>query len=329
MRNAERLRARLEREYAEGIFDPWEARKAATPASRTFVAAAQAFLDERSTHLRKDSVRAYRTALNGLDRLLPPGVRVDAVTAEDVRPYLSASHVSDETLRHRLRHLRTFFGWCVEERLCKANPIAGFKLRKAGKRIPAYFSPEQVERLLSTLNAPATAWLRDVVLVALCTGLRRGELCAMRWGGVDLAPGEETFTIYSGEHGFHRKNDNDLTRPLVGDALAVVKRRSLKGAAPDEAVLTTAQGTPIAPDHLTHAFKRAVRAAGLPERLHLHSLRHTCATWLVRAGTPLPIVSRMLDHSSVAVTQRYTHASTDDLRAYGRATFEGRGGEAA
>jgi site-specific recombinase XerD len=72
-------------------------------------------------------------------------------------------------------------------------------------------------------------------------------------------------------------------------------------------------GSPIKPDFFTHKFKEAVRAAKLPEKLHVHSLRHTFATWLVQGGISIYEIQRLLGHSSITVTEVYAHLAPAQL----------------
>jgi site-specific recombinase XerD len=60
-------------------------------------------------------------------------------------------------------------------------------------------------------------------------------------------------------------------------------------------------------------FNTGLRAAGLDEKIHFHSLRHTFASWLIQKDVPLYQVSKLLGHSSIAVTEIYSHLRTDDL----------------
>jgi site-specific recombinase XerD len=64
---------------------------------------------------------------------------------------------------------------------------------------------------------------------------------------------------------------------------------------------------------ISHRFKAYVRLAKLDERLHFHSLRHTFATWLVRAKVPIYDVQKLLGHSSIVVTQVYSHLEPGEL----------------
>jgi integrase len=319
-RNAETHRSRIEREVSEGV-DHWLPRVAGAPAAATFQSAAALFLRTKAQHVRPATIAAYRMTLSGAGALLPPGIRVDGLTPTHLLSYILDRSVSDATRRFRYRHLRSFFRWCIGARIARTNPLDEVRMPKAGRRTPAFLSTQDLGRLLGEIEKAGITWLADVVRFTVCTGLRRGEVCALTWSGVDLTPGTEAITIRSREQGFQTKSGNDHVVPLYGDALTVVRRLAQRGATEDAPVFTGQKGRPLYPNYVTHRFKDFARQAGLPKGVHFHSLRHTCGTWLTRAGAPLPVVSRILGHSSVQVTQIYAHAAQEDLRAFGQAAF--------
>jgi site-specific recombinase XerD len=73
------------------------------------------------------------------------------------------------------------------------------------------------------------------------------------------------------------------------------------------------RGFQIGESFVSHRFKEYVRMAGLDERLHWHSLRHTFASWLVQDGVSLYAVQKLLGHSSVTVTEIYSHLQPEKL----------------
>ncbi len=102
----------------------------------------------------------------------------------------------------------------------------------------------------------------------------------------------------------------------MGDALLVLSR--LNDERTDESdgyVFTGATGGRLDGSVASKAFKRYVRLAKLPESIRFHSLRHTCASWLVQRGVALPIVQAILGHSSIQVTQRYAHLGPDVMQS--------------
>ena len=96
-------------------------------------------------------------------------------------------------------------------------------------------------------------------------------------------------------------------------------------------------GRPRDGHNLSETFRRYRREASLPETLHFHSLRHTCASWLASSGVPLLVIKEMMGHADLRTTMQYAHLLPDASRWPGsryhdelldacnmRATFEKR-----
>lgn len=319
---AQRKMARLVVKYHDGEFDPWRPDDMGRDVS--FPEAAAAFMASRSA-LRPKTLRAYRFMLEGLARHLPPAIGVGDVTQKHVMPYVTDRAVSDATRRHRLRHARVFFRWTVERGHAVEDPTAGIKLDRGGDKLPAFFTADQLAALVATIEADTvrktaprgsragdSLWLRDVVVFAAATGLRQGEVLALRWDGIDLTPGQEVLSVRN-DGDFRTKSGRDVTLPLVGLALDVVRRRHrLREESPY--VFPGQRGGKMNAHYLSRRFKTFVERAGLPDRLHFHSLRHTFGTQLARDGVPLLTISKLLGHSNTQVTQVYTHLGMDELR---------------
>lgn len=320
---ARRKMARLVVRYHDGEFDPW--RPGDMGRNVPFTDGAAAFMESRAS-LRPKTLRAYRFMLEGLARHLPPAIGVGDVTPRHIVPYVADSAVSDSTRRHRLRHARVFFRWAVARGHAVEDPTVGIKLDRGGEKAPAFFTPDELRILLDAIgtgSAETTArggqkvepapWLLDVVVFAASTGLRQGEIIALRWDGLDLTTGMETLAVRN-DGDFRTKSGRDVLLPLVGPALAVVRRRHTAAQDSSPYVFPGQRGGKMNPHYLSRRFKGFVTLAGLPGRLHFHSLRHTFGTQLARDGVPLLTISKLLGHSNTQVTQVYTHLGMDELR---------------
>lgn len=160
---------------------------------------------------------------------------------------------------------------------------------------------------------PHDEWLKDMIVVGVGTGLRRAELLNLRWADIDLADGM-LYVRNRTDGSFTAKSGHERTVPLRGDALE--RLRQMNDAHTDDLdgpVFTDKNGNPIKPDRISKRFKFYVRKAGLKakERLHFHSLRHTTGSWLAMQGVPLPVIGKILGHSSTQVTEMYSHVSED------------------
>ena len=206
--------------------------------------------------------------------------------------------VSPVTVNVELRALRSILNVALRWKLIDADPFAGVQLMKVPDMPPVFLTKEDFQKLG---NVVKDTWLREVIVFAVLTGMRRGEIVNLRWQDIDLK--RKVIFIQSSPM-FSTKQGKCRTIP-IGDAcyrLLVTKSNQSSS----EHVFTF-QGGKIAESWLSHRFKHYVRVAGLPERLHFHSLRHTFASWLVQDGVSLFEVQKLLGHSSSEMTMIYSH----------------------
>jgi site-specific recombinase XerD len=101
--------------------------------------------------------------------------------------------------------------------------------------------------------------------------------------------------------------------------LAVLKRHRSRQERegldnPHDLVFISTTGTPLEPDNITHRFKAFAKAAELPDDIHFHSLRHSCATLLLAQGVPMYVVKDILGHDQISTTMKYTHPTPETMR---------------
>jgi integrase len=185
----------------------------------------------------------------------------------------------------------------------------------------AILSEDQTRLLLDGLRGD---FLYLPSLVLLTTGMRRGELLAMRWRDLDLDSGtlkieqslEQTKTgvRFKSPKTKHGRRAITLAAVVVAELRRHRKAQQERrlqlgiGRLPDDGlVISTHDGKPYSADALTLRWRRAVMRLDLP-RVTLHSLRHTHASALIASGMDVLTVSRRLGHSSPSVTLGvYTH----------------------
>ena len=280
---------------------------------------------EDKSHLRPKTVTAYRVALQGLD--VAPGVLLGGVDPKPLRDYIVYDRsVTVATRRKRHRHLKVFFRWCVSEGYLERTPIEKVTPPKAQKKTPEFLTPEELRTLLRCIDADyelkAAAdeaqpgqilWLKDLIVLAVNTGMRRGELTSLQWGDIDFASG---FIDVRSSEDNPTKSGSDRRIPMTQDAREVLRRLQSErhGRGPGEHVLKGYYGDPLCGDYAGKRFKHYVRKAKLDERFCFHSLRHTCASWLVQRGVSLPMVQEILGHADSTTTQRYAHMAPDALK---------------
>ncbi len=283
------------------------------------------------------TIRAYRTAVGAyLDWLADQGIDWTRPARHQLRGYLArlGSGASRSTVAQRLAAIRSFHRWAAREGLTTGDPWGAIATPRLPRRLPRVLEVDEVDRLLAVIDheleaadaaAPdgtvlATALaLRDraIVEVAYAAGLRISELAAADLGSLDLRRGEirvigkgrkERIGLLGRPAIAALEAYLDLGRPLLVD------RRPPAGPLPTAVFLNHAGG-PLGVRGLRYRLDRLCRAAGLPEGVSPHTLRHSFATHLLDGGADLRVVQELLGHENLATTQIYTHVSPGRLAA--------------
>lgn len=177
------------------------------------------------------------------------------------------------------------------------HPMRGRKVRKppASRGRVRFLSPVEQERLLEACRASHKPGLYPLVLLALCTGARRGELFSLRWQAVDLEWGWLGFE--------HTKNKQPRAVPVPSVALEML--RAWRHDAADTAwVFPRTSRTPFPYEY---AWQVALLRAGLAGSLRFHDLRHSFASNLAMSGASLIEIAEILGHKTLAMVRRYSH----------------------
>lgn len=220
--------------------------------------------------------------------------------------------LSPTTVRYAYSVIRTALGQAMRQgKVVRNVATLTDPPRKHGQELHP-LTREQVRTLLDGIRGDA---LEALYVTALGTGLRQGELLALRWQDIDLEAG--TLTVRHSLQRFTRElaePKTDRSRrtlhlpPRVTAALAAHRER--QAVVPMSGlVFATAAGDPLHSVNVTRSLQRTLRRLGLPHR-RFHDLRHTFATLAIEAGEDIATVSRALGHSSVAITaDTYMHVT--------------------
>jgi integrase len=160
---------------------------------------------------------------------------------------------------------------------------------------------EEEVKLLAACESPQRVHLKPILICALDTGMRQGEIFSLRWRDVDLEA--RLLNIQA----FHTKTIKE--RQVAITTRLAIELERLKASAPDDrdgllfGIL----------DNVKRSFTAARSKAGLKD-LRFHDLRHTAATRLVGAHIPLSEVGRVLGHSQANTTYRYVNANIETAK---------------
>jgi integrase/recombinase XerC len=237
-----------------------------------------------------------------------------------VRSYLAHLHrakLSNRSLARHLSTLRSFFRWACREGHIEKNPAKGLPAPRVPKTLPRAMTLPDTERLLDSGHDEGLIPERERALFELlyATGLRVSEAAGLDLDDVDFA---ERLVRVTG------KGSRERIVPFgeaAADALRAYlpSRAALRHRANDEdetgdPLFVNARGGRLTPRSMARLLKRRLRAAGLPEEISPHALRHTFATHLLQAGADLRAIQELLGHASLSTTQKYTHLDAARLR---------------
>jgi integrase len=190
----------------------------------------------------------------------------------------------------------------VEWGFIETNPARGCRIAsREPVKERTFLTPEQVRSLVRVLPDPC----RTIVLVAVFTGLRIGEILALRWGRIDFL--RETLSVeesFSERFGPPKTRTSKrilpMSRPLI--RALQLHRRSYSRTEPQDLVFSTYKGTPLSSKNLRNRVLEPTRKSVGIRHVSWHTFRYTHTTWLSEAGVAPRIAQSILGHSDVSMT---------------------------
>jgi integrase len=189
-----------------------------------------------------------------------------------------------------------------DRRVLDRNPVSDIRRKKEPRGRTRFLSDEERTELLKACAKSVWQPLRTLVLLAITTGARKGELTGLRWADVDLKKGRALV--------HETKNDEPRTLPLAGQVLEALRDLKLMDSARSEYVFPQPSGLPGPYEHFDAHWYTALKAAGI-EDFHFHDLRHTTASMLAAQGASLLEIADVLGHKTLAMVKRYSHLVVD------------------
>jgi integrase len=215
--------------------------------------------------------------------------------------------------------LKAATAWAVATGMLLRDPLVGFKRPRAASTPMTSWSTGEARAFISATRDDRLGWAWALLLTR---GLRRGELCGLRWDDIDLDGGviriNRTRVVVDGKPGDSLpktaagRRSVSLDPALVSLLKAQRARQAadkLKaGEAYDDSGWLVADelGRPLYPDTVSERFEDLVKAAGL-RRIRLHDCRHTAASLMLADGVPVKVVADMLGHDPRVTLATYAH----------------------
>lgn len=277
-------------------------------------------------HLKLNAVKPIH-AQQFIQMLQGDGIRNDG----------RGERLSASTVKRYFTVLKSIFAKAYKLDLIDRNPTDTAKLDLPEVDEPEIeiFTAEEAQYMLSCLETEETMF-QVLIHLAIVTGMRRGELCALKWSNIDLKQGlvivKQSNYKLTGEEIKTKKPKNKKSREIVipeylKELLRKHQLEQMQNSLRlgdrwhgDGWLFTQWNGEPMNPQTPTKQFAKFLARHNIPHR-KFHSLRHTSATLLLSSGTNIKNVASRLGHSQLSTTNRYVHALRDaDERA--ASTFE-------
>ncbi|WP_417833017.1 tyrosine-type recombinase/integrase [Thalassospira xiamenensis] len=266
------------------------------------------------------TLMAYRQDLSDYQIWFDAAAFEDAFEKDTVLAWLDgmrARNLSPATIKRRIACLRVMFRWLEEEQRLDENPFNKLhSLVRLPRKLPRNLTSDELRLIFEQSNLrrrhheePALATLALSLELLLSTGIRVGELCAIKIEDVDISGG--TIRI----HGKGNRERSvfivdDGLRVQIEDYLALRSQYSVTG----KQLLFSSKGGRIAPDYIRKVLHEFIGELHLGRRITPHMFRHTAATRLLERGVDIRLVQKLLGHASISTTEIYTHVSDKHLK---------------
>ena len=316
------------------------------PTKETVEAWLNKWIEGRKPHITYNTYIAYYRVINCHINPAIGKVKLKDLKARDIQSLINEKFengrrdgkggLSPRMVKYINQTLRTALEQAIKERIIKFNPTDGVELPKSRTEEMQTLSRQEIGKLLKAAEGTQNY---NAYMLALGTGLRRGEVLGLQWKDIDFK--EKSLTVRrqltSTENGV--KHDLPLktekakrTIFLSDEVIEALKNqkkqqnehRLLLGEdyQDHDLVFCKADGSPISPRVFLEHFEKHLKDAEV-KHIRFHDLRHTFATLSLESGVELKTVSEMLGHSTISITgDIYSHV-TDKMRMKAADTMSG------
>ena len=208
--------------------------------------------------------------------------------------------MSPATVNRYAASLAAVITWAIKKRIAPkgyVHPCRSVERQPERNERTRFLSDEERDRLLQACKSSSWPLLYALVLMALTTGARKGELLGLRWSDVELSRGEA--------HVGRTKNGDPRVLPLV--PAVVDELRAARGAG--TALVFASKRQPSQPYSFEPRYHQALAEARI-RGVTFHTLRHSCASMLAKSGATLLEIGDLLGHRQLQMTKRYSHLAT-------------------
>jgi site-specific recombinase XerD len=261
-----------------------------------------------NTYSEKYFKKAVTPAFNQLQKYIPD-VSLELISTKNLDHFISSVYSKSKfaaSLYHRT--LKAAFNKAVIWNYIQENPFNKIKSPKVTKSFPVYLSEAE---LILILNKTEDQLLKNIFTTAFYTGMRLNEILNMKWDWINLA--QDIITVKNTDD-FKTKSKRERIIPIHQKVKSILLSYFPLGTQPkNDLIFYRRKNIKLNCEFISKQFKVAVRAAGLSDDIHFHTLRHSFASNLVQRGVNLYVVQNLLGHENFKTTQIYAHLSQRHL----------------
>jgi len=269
-----------------------------------FADMSQEYLD-RYSKLNKKSTSRDITSLKHLKPFFGSKIlsEINPLIIEDYKAQRLNEGCAKGTVNRELALFKHIYTKAIEWGKTKENPVKRVKLFRENNQRTRYLEKGELGSLIDA----CPEFLRSIVLLAVNTGMRQGEILSLTWQAVDLTKGIITLR--------ETKNGEIRFVPLNSTAKGILLHLRAKCNPDSPYVFCDGKGRPLTRfGSVRGTFERAVEKAQIRD-FRFHDLRHTFASHLVMSGADILTVKELLGHKTLAMTLRYSHLSPNFKRS--------------
>jgi integrase/recombinase XerD len=279
----------------------------------------------RSCGRAAHTIKGIRSSLKNFVRFLEAEnlTELEDLTGQALEEYRSelsfcltakGTPLARSTQIQRLCNIKGFTAFLKAKDYLFQDPAEALAVPNQPQRLPrAILSAKEVAKLMAAPDMRTAKGYRNRIILEVLydTGVRRAEISDIKLADLDLAGGYIRIT---------GKGDKQRVVPvsarvceLIQNYLLFVRPALIDGDDPGYLVLNR-WGKRLDPNGVWAAVRRCIQLAGIKKRISTHSLRHSCATHMLKNGAPVRHIQEMLGHASINTTQIYTRVTINDLK---------------
>jgi len=267
-------------------------------------------------NLTSKSVYVYKTIFKHFNEIIGDKP-LKYVNFNDIELYkaVRVKTVSKTSVNIELRTMKALFNFAVRSNYLDKNPLCEVRQFSIPQKERLSFNSDETQKILETIQNPQ---IKNIVVFALLTGCRLGEILNVQWKDIDMD--RKVLTIRN-KPTFRTKNGKIRQIPISDRLYELLDTLHYKDLQTNivamnlpESYVFNNNGFRYNQEYITRSFKKYLRKAGVDEKFHFHCTRHTFLTQLAAKGVSIYHLKEIAGHSDVKTTMIYLHSVTENLR---------------